>query len=272
MHTLTDGGAVPSLSRTEVTMDLTMCGLLVERAERLARLYRDAGNWNEVKETWFEERLADRSTRGSAQKIYRVLSSRLKHAPASLPNPSQLPPVLDACATHRDKAQVLYLYLVADDPLVRYVVAEYADRMADRTEVDFSNEAIGEVLAGIQYADGGSFDYAESTTNRWCVGFRSVMREIGALDEQATDGHQPAVGDVPLLVALGHSYEGGGDDWHESPRGLRWLFQHPSRWDELFDRAASTGAWEFVELHGSLELRPAADTYSWTDSEVPFDG
>lgn len=272
MYTLTDGGAVPSLSRAEVTMDLTMCGLLVDRAARLARLYRDHGTWNEVKERWFADRLSDRSTRESARKIYRVLSSRLKHAPASLPNPSELPAVLDACSTRRDRAQVFYQYLVADDPLVRYVVDEYADRMAEREPpFDFSNAAIGEILSGIQYADGGSFDYADSTTQRWCAGFRSVMREIGALADQAVEGHQPTVGDVPLLVALGHSYEAGDDDWHESPRGFRSLLQQPSRWDELYDRAASTGAWEFVELHGSLELRPEADSYSWINSEVTFD-
>jgi len=33
-------------------MDLTMCGLLVERAEELARLYAEHGNWNDVKERW----------------------------------------------------------------------------------------------------------------------------------------------------------------------------------------------------------------------------
>jgi len=47
------GPPLPSLSRQlspgDVNMDLTMCGLLVERAEELARLYAEHGNWNDVK-------------------------------------------------------------------------------------------------------------------------------------------------------------------------------------------------------------------------------
>ena len=37
-------------------MDLTMCGLLPGRAEEIARLYREHGDWNQVEEIWFEER------------------------------------------------------------------------------------------------------------------------------------------------------------------------------------------------------------------------
>jgi len=83
------------------------------------------GNWNDVKERWFDERLSNRSTRGSSQKIYRVLTSRFKTLPHGPPNPSVLPTIFDECQTTRDKAQILYLYLVADDSLVRYVVHEY---------------------------------------------------------------------------------------------------------------------------------------------------
>jgi hypothetical protein len=276
MNTLPDGGPnPPSLSRTfspeEINMDLTMCGLLPERAAELARLYRDRGNWNQVKEVWFQERRANRSTRDSSQKIYRVLTSRLKNAPAGLPNPLDLPAILDACRTARDKAQVLYPYLVADDALVRYVVHEYVPRLSeDRPDaLDFSNETLTAVLNQFEYADGSAFDYADSTTERWCEGFRSVMREIGVLeDQQAVVGSPPSVGDVPLLVAMGYSYEDGADDWVESPTGLQHLFQPDERWEELYDRAAETDAWEFVELHGSLQLRPADGPYGWISREA----
>ena len=75
---ISDGDDAPissvsgQLSPDEVNIDLTMCGLLVDRAEELAQLYADKGNWNDVKEIWFDERLSNRSTRGSSQKIYRV--------------------------------------------------------------------------------------------------------------------------------------------------------------------------------------------------------
>lgn len=270
MNTLPDGdNGPPSLSRTfspeEVNMDLTMCGLLPDRAEEIARLYREHGNWNQVKEIWFEERRANRSTKGSSQKIYRVLSSRFKNAPATLPNPSELPAVLDTCSSSRDKAQVLYLYLVADDALVRYAVHEYARRLAEDfpEPLDFSNETLTSVLNQFEYTDETPFDYADSTTERWCEGLRSVMREIGVLENQQTVvGDPPSLGETPLLVAMGYSYEEGDEEWFESPTGLQYLFQPSARWEELYNRAAETEAWEFVELHGSLQLRPTDEPYS----------
>ncbi len=208
MTLVSDGGGSPlqSLSRhyssEEINMDLTMCGLLIERAEELARLYAEHGNWNDVKEVWFDERLSNRSTRGSSQKIYRILTSRFKNAPASLPNPSDLPSVFEKCRTTQDKAQILHLYLVADDLLVQYVVHEYVARLTEghTKPLDFSNETLIEILSELEYSDGDSFEYADSTTERWCIGFRSVMRKIGVLEsQQSVVGEPPSLGDIPLL-------------------------------------------------------------------------
>ena len=272
MTYVSDGGGsqLPSLSRQlspgDVNMDLTMCGLLVERAEELAQLYADHGNWNDVKEIWFDERLSNRSTRGSSQKIYRVLTSRFKNAPTALPNPGALPSVFDECRTSQDKAQILYLYLVADDSLVRYVVHEYVGRFANgETEpLNFSNETLGQILDQLEYSDGTEFDYADSTTERWCEGFRSVMREIGVLEgQQSTLGEPPSLGDAPLLVSMDYSFGVDDEEWITAPRGLLYLLQPESRWEELFDRAARTSAWEYLEVHGELDLRPTDEPYSW---------
>ncbi|WP_245576004.1 BrxA family protein [Haloplanus natans] len=242
-----------------------MCGLLVGRAEELARLYAEHGNWNDVEEGWFGERLSNRSTRGSSQKIYRILTSRFKNAPAALPNPSALPAIFDECKTTRDTAQILSLYLIADDALVRYVVHEYVARVAHgKTDpLEFSNETLTRILDRLECSDGSGFDYAESTTERWCEGFRSVMREIGVLDGQrATVGEPPSIGDVPLLVSMDYSY-GADEEWLTAPRGLLYLFQPADRWTELFDRVASTEAWEYLERHGELDFRPTDEPYSW---------
>lgn len=271
MTLVSDGGSpLPSLSRRlsrgDVNMNLTMCGLLVERAEELARLYAEHRNWNDVKEIWFDERLSNRSTRDSSQKIYRVLTSRFKDASTALPNPSILPAILDECRTNRDKAQILYLYVVSDDPLVRYVIHEYVARITEgRPEpLDFSNGTLVDILTQLEYADGDSFDYAESTTKRWCEGFRSVLREIGVLDgQQSVVGASPSIGDIPLLVAMDYAYESDDEEWLTAPRGLLYLFQPENRWEELFDRAVSTGAWEYIQLHGDLDVRPSDKPYSW---------
>ena len=274
MDTVADGTGNPlqplsgQLSPGDVTMDLTMCGLLVERAEELAHLYSEHSNWNDVKQIWFDERLSNRSTRNSSQKIYSVLTSRLKNAPESLPNPGDLPKILDDCNTSRDKAQVLYPYLIADDALVQYVVHEYVIQLSNDnwSTIDFSNERLLAILNSLKYSDGSGFDYAKSTTERWCEGFRSVMREIGVIDNQReVRGQSPPLGDTPLLVAAGFSHQVGGDDWYESPVGLCYLFQSEGKWPELYDRVASTNAWEYVELHGELQLRPTDGSYGWID-------
>lgn len=272
MNVSPDGGRsrAPSLSHQlssgEVNMDLTRCGLLVERAEELTQLYQEHGNWNDVKDIWFDERLSNRSTRSSSQAIFRVLTSRLKNAPTSLPNPRDLPQILEKCATARDKAQVLYLYLVEDDALVRYAVHEYVSRIESGSHepLDFSDETLIDILHSLKYTDGSTFDYADSTTRRWCEGFRSVMRELDVLEgQQEIAGAPPSIGDIPLLVSLGYSYEVGSDGWVDSPKGLLYLFQPEDRWDELFNRAVRTDAWKFVELHGDLQLRPEETTYEW---------
>ena len=271
MTLVSDGGGslIQSLSRQcspeEINMDLTMCGLLIERAEELTELYAKHGNWNDVKDIWFDERFSNRSTRGSSQKIYRILTSRFKNAPASLPNPSDLPSVFEKCSTTQDKAQILYLYLVADDLLVQYVVHEYVSRLTEGhpEALDFSNETLMDILTRLEYSDGDSFDYADSTTERWCVGFRSVMRKIGVLEgQQSVVGKYPSLGDIPLLVAMDYSY-GEDDDWLTAPRGLLYGFQPEDRWEELFDRVVRTDAWEYLELHGDLDLRPSDEPYSW---------
>lgn len=249
-------------------MDLTMSGLLVEQAEQMARLYAEHRDWTAVEEQWFEERLDERSTRGSSRKIYRVLSSRFKTTDRSLPAIAQLPTVFDQCDTHRDKAQVLYFYLLEDDPLVKYIVHEYIHRLQERgTEgLDLEPETVEAILDDFHYSDGSVFDYADSTTARWGEGLRSVLREIGVLEsQQAFHGEPPNVGDVPLLVASGYSWERQGKDWLSSPVGWLYLFQPEPYWDSLVERVADHDAWEANSLPGGLRLEPVDEPFAWAE-------
>ena len=272
----TDGGSLPSLDsafpRDEVSMSLTRCGFLVDRAETLARLYARHRDWTVVEEQWIEERVDERSTRDSSKGIYRALSSRFKTAGSELPSIVQLPSVLDQCETVRDKAQVLYFYLLADDPLVRYTVHRYVDRLRESgvDGLDFEQATIERLLNEFHYADGSEFDYAESTTRRWGEGLRSVMREIGVLDtRQALQGQIPTLGTTPLRVASGYSWERHGDEWLSRPTGWRYLFQPEPYWDSLAERVSDDPNWEAGGIHGELRLRPVGDTYGWAE---PWEG
>lgn len=249
-------------------MDLTMCGLLVDKAESIARLYAESRDWTAVEERWFDERLDERSTRGSSRKIYRVLSSRFKTADRSLPAVTTLPTIFEQCETRRDKAQVLYFYLIEDDPLVQFVVHQYV-RKLEKSNVeglDFEQETIERILNEFHYDDGSAFDYAESTTRRWGEGLRSVMREIDVLEtQQALQGQVPNIGDVPLLVASGYSWEKHGKDWLGQPTGWLYLFQPEEYWDTLAERLSNQPGWEASGIHGELRLQPAGETYGWAE-------
>lgn len=249
-------------------MDLTMCGLLVEQAEEMAQLYATHRDWTTVEDRWFEERLDGRSTRGSSRKVYRVLSSRFKTADRSLPSITRLPSVFDHCETDRDKAQVLYFYLVEDDPLVQFAVHEYVRRMQRRgTEgLDFEQETLNAILDTFHYSNGEPFDYADSTTTRWGEGFRSVLREIDVLEtSQTLHGQVPNVGIVPLLVASGYSWERNGKDWPSAPAGWLYLFQQEQYWDSLTERVAEHESWEASGIHGEIRLQPTDETYAWAN-------
>jgi hypothetical protein len=178
--------------------------------------------------------------------------------------------VLNNCETPQEKAQILYFYLVADDVLVRYAVHRYAQRLFENqpNALDFSNEVLTSILNDFEYADGTPFEYADSTTERWCEGFRAVMRKIGVLEnQQSVVGTSPSVGKIPLLVSMGYSYRQDNQNWFESPTGHLYLLQPKNRWQELYDRAASTEAWEYLDLHGELQLRPTEGPYSWINTE-----
>lgn len=269
-----DGGtALPSLDSTfsqeEVSMDLTMCGLLVNKAIEMARLYANHQDWTTVEDIWFDEKRDGRSTRGSSRKIYRVLSSRLKTADRALPSISKLPQIFENCETDREKAQVLYFYLIGDDNLVRYSIHQYVQRL-QRTGaegLDFSQEIVENLLSGFHYEDGTEFDYAESTTRRWGEGLRSVMRDIGVLETQQTlQGQIPNIGTIPLLVASGYSWKKHGDDWLSQPTGWLYLFQPEQYWESLAERLGKHPGWEASGIHGELRLQPVDDCYGWVDS------
>lgn len=249
-------------------MALTRCGLLVEKAQKLAQFYARHRDWTVVEEKWHDERVDERSTRGSSQTIYRTLSSRFKTAGGGLPSIARLPSVFEQCETSRDKAQILYFYLIEDDPLVKYAVHRYVQRFQDMGAdgLDFGHETVERILSEFHYDDGNKYDYAESTTRRWGEGLRSVMREIGVLEtQQALHGHTPNIGAIPLLVASGCSWETQEDDWLSQPTGWLYLFQPEQYWDSLAERLSDHPGWEASGIHGELRVQPVDETYSWAE-------
>lgn len=251
------------INRDEVSMDLTEAGLLVERTEAIADIYAETLDWSKTKELWHDQRLADRGSRHSAQKIFRVIRSRFQAAGDSLPTIPQLANLYNTCVKARDKAQLTYLYLVHADPLVRFTLHELLrDQGLEVSEWMMDNDLLIKYLEAFRFDDGDSLEYANSTLKRWTQGFRSVLHDVGVRDSPYSNkGHPPGLDRIPLLVTAGYSWKEQEEQWQEHPIGWMYLFQPRHHWDQLFDRLGEDANWTTRHVRNQLLLRPADNPF-----------
>ncbi|MFC6993862.1 BrxA family protein [Haladaptatus sp. GCM10025707] len=260
---------LPSLNGTlrdgEASLDLNAAGILVDQTRDILNLYLEHGDWTTVEDVWLDERLSERSSRGSARRTFVVIKSRLKQAGGNLPSVQHLPAILDACRNDLDRRQVLYCYVVADDGLLRYVLHEYLRQLTSQSidRLDFSDEYLYRLLDNFRFADGEPLGIADSTRKRWAKGCRSVLRQIGVItSKQGADAQVPTIGDVPLEIAAYWSWHERGDEWLTNPTGWRYLFQPESFWSPQSQRLARSTRWSSHEAHGRLWYEPVADFYA----------
>jgi len=247
-----------TFSKQDVTMSLTEAGLLVDRAESVVRLYAEHHNWAEVKARWHKERVHERGSRSSAQRIFRIIKRRLQAGGKALPSVPTLDELLRQCPTTQAKAQLLYFYLIQEDNLFRFVLHEVLRRQGvDRDQWDLSPDEVASILSAFQYEDGSELDYAESTLERWVQGFRSVLRDIGVIkgpyDERGT---VPTVDFPPLHVGALYSWNVERRQWPERPIGWLYLFQPRVHRQALFDRLQSSDWWTASQLRDQTVLTP----------------
>lgn len=262
-----DKGAIPSLSgtfsRDEISMALTTAGLLPKQSHELVRLYVEDLSWESTAERWHAERRAGRGSRESAQKILHLIRERLNAAGRSLPTLKQLARILETEPNATARAQVLYLYLVEADGLVRFILHEILrDQALDRSSWDFSKDRIRSYLSSFRYRDEAPLEYADSTLDRWAEGFRSVLRKIGVREGKYADrGGTPSLNDVPLSVSSGYSWHRADDKWEQLPLGWMYLFQPESDWPSLRARLREFPDWEESRTPRGNYLRPAGDPF-----------
>lgn len=262
------GSELPSLSgafaKDEVSVALTTAGLLPRQTEELVRLYAEELSWDGAAERWHEERRASRGSRESAQKILHLIRERLNAADESLPSLRRLADLLDLETSNRGRSQVLYLYLVEADALVRYVLhALLCDQGLDRPHWDLSKSAIRRYLSAFRYEDGAGLEYADSTLDRWAKGFRSVLYEIGVRESKyANEGVTPLLQKTPLAVSAGFSWHCVGSGWKRAPIGWMYLFQAKDAWPSLRDRLRELPGWEQTQSPRGSALRPVSDPFS----------
>ena len=247
-----------TFSERDVTMSLTEAGLLVDRAEVVERIYAKHHNWGEVKERWHEERVHERGSRSSAQRIFRIIKRRLQAGGNMLPAISMLDELLRQCPTTQAKAQLLYYYLIQEDNLFRFVLHEVLRRQGvDRDQWSLSPKEVASILSAFRYEDGSELGYAESTLERWVQGFRSVLRDVGVIKKPYDDeGTVPTVDLPPLHVGAFYSWNVEGRQWPQRPIGWLYLFQSRVHRETLFDRLQSSDWWTASQLRDQTVLTP----------------
>lgn len=260
---------LPSLQEkvdpADISADLTTAGLLADRVEAITRLYAEHESWAEVRDVWHSERISERGSRGSAQKIFRILRRRLQAGASHLPSVPRLAEILDVCRGEKPVAQIAYLYLIEADPLVRYVVHELI-RQSDRsaTEWNLESDRLLQIVASFRDADGAPLQYAASTLERFVQGVRSVLHQIGVRKRPYDDeGVVPTLDREVLLVAAGYSWSKMGDGWQSNPVGLRYLFQPIHHMETLFDRVHAEPAWQTRNFQNRVILHPVDEPFAF---------
>ncbi|AXG08430.1 BrxA family protein [Haloplanus rubicundus] len=249
----------------ETHIGLVAASLDLEQTRAIVELYNECGDWETTNDEWLEQRKAGRLTVEGSRRAYNAIKPRLQEAGGGLPPLSQLPTVLDACRKERDKHQVLFCYLVAEDAVVRYVLHEYIQQLQRKSvsSLDFSNEQIIAFLDQFRHTDDSPLDFSDSTKDRWGTNFRSALRSIGVIQsKQGTDGDVPNIGDTPLETAAYWSWQQLDDEWLQNPLGWRYLFQPEPFWSPQSDRLAKSTRWSTHESHGRLWYEPVEDFYA----------
>jgi len=256
---------VGTLPESKITMALTRCGLQTDRTHEISSLYADELDWTSVKDIWYDERVANRSSRNSSKSLLIAIRARLQSAGEGLPSVPVLPEILDQCRNERDQAQVLFLYLVNHDGLARFVVHEYLRRLMKQgpSALDFETDTVLNILDEFRDKAGEPLEYSESTQKRWIQGLRSALRNIGVLEGKTeTAGQPPKVGDVPLQVAAYYSWAQNGDEWLTKPIGWLYLFQSEEYWEPQSKRLAGYEGWTHHEARSRVWFEPVDDFYT----------
>lgn len=241
-----------------VNMSLTEAGLLPERTKAIVRLYAEHHSWSEVKQRWHEDRIHDRGSRGSAQKIYRILKRRLQAGGAALPSISTLHDLIEECPTTQAEAQLFYFYLIEEDNLFKFALHEVLRRQGtSRKKWSLSTGQVASVLSDYEYVNGESLEYADSSIRRWAQGFRSVLRDIGVLDSPYDEvGTVPTVDGLPAHLSALYSWNREGKEWQRRPIGWLYLFQPPARREMLLGQLQSSRRWSTTRLRDEVVVTP----------------
>ena len=264
---------LPSLNnrfnQNQVLMSLTSAGLLIDRTESITKLYAKNFTWESTKKLWHEKRLSERGSRGSSQKIFSIIKRRLQAGSSVLPSVVELSDILSNCQDEQDKAQILFLYLLEFDVLVKYMMHELYRKYGEHpSKWDLKKESLLNILKKFEYEDGTTIEYSESTMERWIRGFRSLLYDIGFRKSiYADEGKPPMINDIPLSVSAYYSWKKKKRNWTRQPFGWAYLLQPPNFWEVLYNRVEKLSGWVKRDYQGRYIIEPKEAVFDFKEAE-----
>ncbi|MFW6016287.1 MAG: BrxA family protein [bacterium] len=255
--------------KNDVSIALKEAGLLIEYTEKICELYFEYHTWDTVKQNWHKERISTCGTRDSNQRILGILKRRLQSGEKNLPSIISLNNLLKNCQSEQEKAQILFLYIMEDDPLVKYLIHElYITQGCLPSEWNLDNEELFKIIKDFKYHDNNEIKYADSSLKRWVASFRTLLYECGLLQSRYSNGAEiPLLNDISLKVSAYYSWKLQKEDWVKYPLGWIYLFQPKNYWEILLDRLKDCSDWKVQYFQGKTIFEPADKIFRLKEDE-----
>jgi Putative inner membrane protein (DUF1819) len=245
------------VARDTYAANLQNVGLVLDETETLLAAFVEAQDWQEVRRRALDDNLLGKRSTTTVRHILKVIRRRYLEPPSWLPTPDLVgrffsrPPV-----SARAKTQVAFLYVLAEDRLVREAIQTLVlDPLPAHLHLE---EALG-FLRGLEREHATVAGWQPYLRRRWSSGLLTLLREVGFLDSSPSSPvRKPIVQPSAFaliacwLVAHTPTRRAGLD--HDAFR--YWALDDSER-SALLRAGNERGWWTYAAAGGLLEFTPA---------------
>lgn len=241
--------------------NLHRVGLAVQDTETLLGALLQTGDWPEVVHLARSENLLAKSGSGRTKAVLDAVGRRYLAPPDWLPTRDLVARFFTTRAPIRAKAQVAFLYLLAEDALARTCLAALVlDRPATRESLYTAD--VVRFLEDLRSTHAELSRWSASTLKRWSQGFLSVLREVGFV-ERGTSNRliDPVVLPEAFAFVLAWLIERTGSAKAAvDHQAFELLALDGTERRALLAEGHRRGWWRYAELGGAMELTFHAGT------------
>lgn len=253
--TATLSGERSSSNGGRFVANLHRVGLVVADTERLLSEFNRTRDWAAVVAGARAENLLAKTGSGRTKAVLDAIERRYLSPPDWLPDTELVARFFTTAVPVRAKAQVAFVYLVAEDALARRCLASLVlERPTDRQNLYTAD--IVRLLEDLRSSHPELDRWSASTLKRWSQGFLSVLREIGFVERGSLNRLiDPVIMPEAFAFVLAWLVERTGSAKmaiEHDVFGLLALDATERR--ALLAEGQRRGWWRYAELGGAMEL------------------